>query len=206
MWCFASSQVMLTVSRARPPRLRWPSEREPDEPKHLQLAPIHVTIRRGDALARFYNEPSRRAAREAPQGFDRHLHAFILLELAKARVESIEYVEAREDRQKPIALKHIEHLVTLNGLDSAIGSGNQSGRRDGGIQQLVFAVIHIRRGDVGRSHARTIAGVAVSHANSSFCCTVARRRNRISLSGEGSTGSPGPDVDRSERTPAQEHG
>jgi len=148
---------MLAGSRAHPLQLRWSSECDADEPKHLQLAPIHVTIRGGDALARLYNEPGRRTAREAPQAIKRHLHAVILLELAKARVESIEYIEAREDRQKPVAAKHIEHLATLDGLDSAIGSGNQSGRRDGGIQQLVFAVIHVRGGDVGRGHARTIA-------------------------------------------------
>ncbi|HEX5421407.1 MAG TPA: hypothetical protein VFY39_15550 [Gammaproteobacteria bacterium] len=112
---------------------------------------MNVTVRCGDTLAGLDNEPRRRAASEPCETVHRPLDTSVLLNLTKASLEGVEYVKARVYGQKPVTAEDIEHFVALDGFDAAVGTGNECGCSDSCVQQLVFAVIHIRGGNLGRT-------------------------------------------------------
>ncbi|HKW53259.1 MAG TPA: hypothetical protein VJO12_06180 [Stellaceae bacterium] len=119
----------------------------------MALAGMKMSVGRGNLPAGADDEASRRAAGETTETSDGRIGTVMLVELANATLEGVEDLAAREHGQEAVAVHEIDEQAALGRLDPAIGAGDQGGRGDHRVQQLVVAVIQIGGHDLGRRHA-----------------------------------------------------
>jgi hypothetical protein len=101
---------------------------------------VKVSVGNCDLIAGVNYETRRRTAGELFEAIDRRFGAAILVDLPQVAFEGIHDLSMRECGHKPTSVEIVDNHIALALLDPAVGTGDQRGGGDYGIEQLAALI------------------------------------------------------------------